>query len=366
MYHYLLSQYIAMKKLFNKLSVSGKLEADTLREDKDYSDEEHVDTHYRKSSALPADTKDTSQDLKMKKSFSGGTGSVGRNNKDYEFAKQKSSSSGIKKQEKEIKDKEKLNVSTDKALKKSPSRKKSLSKSTEVKDEMRSPALKGVSSPHERRNGSVDSDESDEDIVIRNREESLQDDDFHATSPIRVPSAPARLASSPMFLPTKSSSPSARAVSPRMDSPHAFTAPSSPFTASPPAFTASPPQKAFSPQPQYGLVMSPSQPQFNVASSPPAHLPRSVSSPNPAGARSPQVIAADDFDLRFGGADSGHARTDSNSDNHKTALGNDFARDRADSVPDEAEIPEDDGEATNQKGKGGRFTFGSNKGKKLK
>jgi hypothetical protein len=328
-----------MKKLFNRLSLSGKIESDTLREDT-YSDEEHLDTHYRKKESLPADSKDTSQDLKLKKSFSGGSGgSVGRSNKDYDFAKKKSSSSGIKKQKdkdtKENKDNEKLNESDDKALKKSSSLRKKSSKSYEGKNEMKSPALKSVfvSEYEHTRDGSVESGESDDDVP-HSHNDSLHDDDFYTTTPIRVPSAPARLASSPIALPPKSPSPSAAAsaASPRMDSP--------------PSFTASPPQKAFSPQAQYGM-------------SPSAQLPRSVSSPNPA-AHSPKIVA-DDFDLRFGAH--GHARTDSISDDYEK-LGN-FARDRTDSVADEeAEIIPDE-EMSNQKGKSGRFTFG-NKAKKLK
>jgi hypothetical protein len=54
---------------------------------------------------------DSFQDIKLKKSFSGGSGSIGRSSMGSPdtFSKKKSSSNGIK-HHKESKDKEKLNV----------------------------------------------------------------------------------------------------------------------------------------------------------------------------------------------------------------------------------------------------------------
>jgi len=85
-----------------------------------------------------------------------------------------------------------------------------------------------------------------------------------------------------------------------------------------------------------------------------------MSSPNPAGTNTREVIAADDFDLRFG---VGRERTESISD--EAALGADFSRGRTDSVSEDAEMF-DNGEVSNQKTKSGLFSFGRNTPKKLK
>lgn len=326
-----------MKKLLNKLSNSGKIDVDSLREDS-YSDE-----HIRKPSSLPSDSRDTSQEIKLKKSFSGG-GSVGRDN---DFNKKKSSSSGIKSpRDKELK--EKLNESDDKALRKSGSRKNSMKKSVEIKnqDSMKSPALKNMfasSYEHQKDTALVDSDSSEDESVPRSRGNSMHDDEeFYTTMPIRVPSAPGRLASSPV--PLHSTPPlAALHVSPRAsDSP----APSSPYMHSPPA-------SPFRP------VAVPTSP---TAGAQVPNLPRSVSTPSPRVAQN--VVAADDFDLRFGVV--GRPRNDSITDESETVLGSDYARSQAADDDEEDVDMIDDVEVTNQKGKTGLFSPRKNKAKKLK
>ena len=167
------------------------------------------------------------------------------------------------------------------------------------------------------------------------------------TTPIRVPSAPGRLASSPYTTPT-------HMASSRMDSSSPASAYAAPTT---PAHMASPRMDYLSPASAHSPPKSP-----YVAPSPSAQastLSRSVSSPNPATATPKRVVPADDFDLRFAGA--GHARTDSVSD--ETALGGDFARnERFDAKSEEVEDAAEHDEALKQKGKG-LFSFGSNKPK---
>jgi len=333
-----------MKKLLNRLSTSGKIEANSLREEDTHSDEEHLDTHFRKPASLPADARDTSQDIKVKKSFSG-SGSLGRSASYKDTSSdspKKKSSNGIKK-DKEAKDKDKLNESDDKSLRKSGSRKNSIKKSSEIKnpDSMKSPSLKSIfSSSYEqqRDTGLIESssDESEDDSVPRSRGNSMHDDDDeYSFKPIRVPSAPGRMATSP--LPTTLSTPTKSAM--RAASPRALDSPST-------------------------VQFAPSSPQYSPPKSPTyapvPNLPRSMSSPNPAGTNTREVIAADDFDLRFG---VGRERTESISD--EAALGADFSRGRTDSVSEDAEMF-DNGEVSNQKTKSGLFSFGRNTPKKLK
>jgi len=113
------------------------------------------------------------------------------------------------------------------------------------------------------------------------------------------------------------------------------------------------------------MAYSPPASPYRGAPSPTPYvpsLPRSVSSPNPASSK--QVVVADDFDLRFGVTTQAARPADSVSD--ETALGGDFSRDRSESVSDDTEMVDDNGEPTNQKGKSGLFSFGTNKAKKLK
>jgi len=313
-----------MKKLLNKLSNSGRMELDGG------AGEERLDMHVKKTTTLPADTRDTSQDIKIKKSFSS-SGSIGR------------SSGGIKHQ-KDKEAKEKLNESDDKSLRKSGSQKK---KSSEVKnpDSMRSPSLKSIfSSSYEqqRDTGLIESSDSEEeDNVPRSRGNSMHDDELleihtRSTTPVRVPSAPVRLAVSPVpaYSTPPRSNPASRAASPRMDSP-----PSSAFS------TYSPPRS----------------PLYTGAASPVPNLPRSVSSPNPAISNQRSVIDADEFDRRFA-----NPVLHSEAVSDETALGADFSHSRTESVSEDVDMDDyQGGELMNQRSKSGLFSFG-NKPKKLK
>ena len=192
-----------------------------------------------------------------------------------------------------------------------------------------------------------DQSDNDDSIPRSHGKQTLDDDEFYSTTPIRVPSAPGRLASSPYTTPT-------HMASPRMDSSSPASAYAAPTT---PAHMASPRMDYLSPASAHSPPKSP-----YVAPSPSAQastLSRSVSSPNPATATPKRVVPADDFDLRFAGA--GHARTDSVSD--ETALGGDFARnERFDAKSEEVEDAAEHDEVLKQKGKG-LFSFGSNKPK---
>jgi hypothetical protein len=325
-----------MKKLLNKLG-SGN---NSLREDNTSSDdEEHLDAHFRKPTSLPADARDTSEDLKLKKS-----GSVGKGNAEVsDFSKKKSSSNGIK----APKDKDKLNESDDKALRKSGSRRRSVNKSSEVKPEgLKSPSLKSIFTSYDQQRdtglmaGNNESD--DEDSVPRSRGNSMHDDDDQFYPPVRVPSAPARIS------PTNVT-PQRRGTSPRMESPASSSSAFSPFAASP-NHVYSPPSSPYRAASPNGHV--------------PTLLPRTMSSPPPVASQSRDVLIADDFDLRFAGSVRAHAHTEPVSE--ETALGTDFARERKDSVQDDVQMIDDDGELLNQKAKSGLLSFGSNKPKKLK
>jgi len=401
-----------MKKLFNRLSSSGKIDASSLKEEQ-YSDEEHLDTHYRKPTTLPAEPRDTSQDLKLKKSFSG-SGSIGKGDHPSAFSVKKSSSVKLSK-DKEIKDKDKLNESTDKSLKKSGSTKKrSIGKSSDLlkkdTERLRSPSLKSifVSDYKQQRDlGSVESSDSEEEGVPRSRGNSLHDDDFYTNAPIRVPSAPGRLASSPVPMLATPPNAAARAVSPRMDSltpspvPMYATPPKSAMRAqsprvemsssgmaysppeSPHARAYSPPTsphaRAYSPptsphERAYSPPTSPHERAYSPPTSPheraysPPTSPHAYTYPVPIIPRSPSaqqastqsdVLDADEFDLRFAVRE----RQESISDD--TALGADFERGRWDSISEDVDMV-DEAEITNQKSKSGLFSFGKNTPKKLK
>lgn len=157
--------------------------------------------------------------------------------------------------------------------------------------------------------------------------------EIHAasTTPVRVPSAPVRLAVSPVpaYSTPPRSNPASRAASPRMDSP-----PSSAFS------TYSPPRS----------------PLYTGVASPVPNLPRSVSSPNPANSNQRSVIDADEFDRRFANPVQ-HSETVSD----ETALGADFSHSRTESVSEDVDMDEDNqgGELMNQKSKSGLFSFGN-------
>jgi len=296
-----------MKKLFNKLSYSGKMEDDM------HEDEEILDINYRKPTALPADVRDNSEDIKMKRSINKKALSKSKDSLEVEedFHKKKSSSGSVKSHKSS--DKNKLHESDDKVAKKSFSmRTASLFKSSDqIKDpdSMKSPSLKSVYvSEYEEPQEELDGSDSEDDAAVPRRGSSVSADDGYSTTPLRVPSAPGRMSS---YAPPRIIS-----LSPRSVSPTAYT-PSTP--------------------PSMSLNQSPSP----VAHVPSNSFPRSASSP-PAvistyGA-TPHVVVADDFDTRF-------ASKKSVSD--ETAFGSEYGATRSDyAQADDRDTMTDDGDDT--------------------
>lgn len=350
-----------MKKLFNKLSTSGNLREEV------HVEEEQSDTGFRKSCSLPADAKDTSEDLKTKRSFSLSKATSPRFKDAMEsedFSKKKSSSSGLKKE----KIKDKLNESDDKLVRKSKSMKNvSTSKKTsDVKspNSMRSPSLKSIfASQYDQQQDSKDimlssdSESETEDAFVPHQH---NDDEFASLSlPFRVPSAPGRLASSP------SPSPISPSPSPSLVSLHARSTSPSPST-SPYPLSPSPTASSNSRTPVSPVTfMSNSPPSFSS-------VPFTQSPPPHACVPTPHVVGTDEIDAKYGhnGAIFGTRATtndslfgDSDSKDH-FGLGKVHVDSHVDSDSETFDSMETD-EIVHQK-KSGLFSFGSNKSTKLK
>jgi hypothetical protein len=330
-----------MKKLLNKLSNSGNLRDESFPE-------EHLEIHYRKSTTLPSDAKDTSADFKMKKSFSLSKASSPRykeameSQQQEDFSKKKSSSIGVRK-EKVRPSLDKLNESDDKLVRKSKSMKSPTS--------MRSPSLKSIFSNYEPQKDGKNvivesSDSEDEDAFVPHQHPDVHDDEhFNMTAPIRVPSAPARMAHSP----TSSTSPS-----------HSFSPSPSPVLVSLNA-------RAASPVPVTPTSAGKRTPPFS-SSSPTAQVPAFTSAP-PTNALvpTPHVIVADEFDIAFSNRhnDSFINNNDDFGSPFKSVFG---APGHVQLDSDKYEEPNDAMETDEimRHKKSGIFSFGSNKPMKLK
>lgn len=347
-----------MKKLFNKLSASGN-----LREEVNTEEDEHLDTHFRKPTTLPADAKDTSEDIKVKKSFSLSKATSPRFKdalEGEEFSKKKSTSTGLKKDK--PKDKLNLNESDDKHVRKSKSAKaispKKSSDQLKGSASMRSPSLKSIfASQYEQQkdghimDSSSDSDSEEDAFVLHQHPNPLDDDEFNLSFPIRVPSAPARLASSPSPSP-----------SPSFVSLHVRTSSPSPSLNNGMRVTTptTPPPLALPPSSPVPFSTSPTARVPAFTQSPPAH----------ALAPKPHLVIADEFDAKFGptahdGAifgtpDSFNGDRDRSESLDHFNLGKDT---RLDS--ESVEYTTETDEVVYQK-KSGLFSFGSNKSTKLK
>jgi len=354
-----------MKKLFNKLSNSGNLKDDMF-------EDEYMDNHVRKPTILPPDAKDTSQDIKAKRSFSLSKATSPRLKAidSEEFSKKKSSSSGVKKEKDSQKDI--LHESDDKLKKSKSAKTVSIFKSADqVKNpnQMRSPSLKGIfMSPYEQQKEGreildIDSDSEDDDAFVPSQSPTFMDEDFNASPPIRVPSAPARMATSPTPI-----SPNVR-VSPTPISPNVrASSPSSPtaYSSSPSLFVTpgkapSPFKLSYSPPPTPVLLGSPSPtPQvLAFTQAPPSYA---VAKPTP------HVIVADELDTKFDSMRmdnkfSFRERNDSITDDF--GVGHFRSDAKLDSDSENDAFDDMDTDMGHHK-KGGLFSFGSNKSMKLK
>lgn len=328
-----------MKKLLNKLSNSQKLEDDHQE------DEEILDTNFRKSSTLPADQKDSSEEIKLKRSLN--KKALVKSNKDSldfeeggDFSNKKKGSGSLRVKNEKNADKDKLHESD--GLKKSSSVKAvSIKKSSDkVKDpdNMKSPSLKSVYVSEDEQ-PEPESEESDEDDAAVPKRRGNSDE--HSTTLLRVPSS--------------SSSPSPRSMS----SPPPRVIALSPRSPSPTFFSSS------SPAPQPTFYSSPSlapPPSFYSSPSPASPAPRLPTSPAPASAASPHVVMADEFDATF-------AARDRKAETDETAFSSEYGQTRSDHRVRDDDDDDDammmDGD-DNKKGKSGLFSFGGNKPRKLK
>jgi len=330
-----------MKKLLNKLNGSGKFDVDALREEEHLSGDEHYeDVHYRKSATLPSDPRDHAEEIKPARKSSLPKKVISPRAKAMENDDKRSS--------KEIqKDKDKLNESDDKVIRKSFSLKNVtlFNKSTDQlknteSPAVRSPSLKSMFSGYgPQKDSLVDVDGSDEEMnedaaVPHNRALGTRDDeDLYFTAPIRVPSAPARAVTSPSPKGSKSPMMSSSPAQARTASPRIINSP-------------------------------PGSPQFTTQSSSP-RVPTfspTPTAPPQALKPSPLVLVADDFDAHFSNM-GGRARNESITDDY----GAPYRREK-----DHVDYAEDDevdldNELMQDRPKGGLFSsFGANKPKKLK
>lgn len=347
-----------MKKFINKLSSSGN-----LREEPTY-DKEHLDTHFRKPTTLSQDTKDTSEEIKLRKSFSLSKATSPRfrasmDTDDFSSSKKKSSS-GIKK---EGKDNEKLHESDDKAMRKSFSLRGVFNKSSDQinkNETVRSPSLKGVFSSYDkvqnRHPAEMDGSDSEEDqdaFVPHN--DQFDDKEYLATSPIRVPSAPGRMSSSPVPLsPTRASpsSPPMHLSTSSVRSPNSNNANTLNFT---PTSSSS------------GLSAST---PIIVPSSPPSTSVQAFTQSPPSNAQVPRIVAVDEFDSHFNfnnnTNDGGYrGRTDSITDDYGSEFGRICTESKLDGADEGDDIMDVEEDSVHVK-KGGLFGFGQNKPRKLK
>lgn len=196
------------------------------------------------------------------------------------------------------------------------------------------------------------SDSEDEDAFVPHQHPNILDDEFNVNTPIRVPSAPARMASSP----SPSPSPSLVSLQVRTTSP-------SP-TPSPTYASSTGKRSPTSPS----SFMAPSTPP-PFSTSPTARVPAFTQAPpSHACVPTPHLVAADDFDAKFGhdgaifgnrnGADDSAFGNRTRSDLDHFGIGKVHVDSHVDSdtEPDAMETDE----IVHQK-KSGLFSFGSNK-----
>jgi hypothetical protein len=322
-----------MKKLFSKHSKV---------DDEARDDEEILDINYRKSSSIPSDSRDDQEEIKMKRSLNKKAMLKNKDSmeteEEFHFKNKKTSGGSVRahKEKEKVSDKDKLHENDDKPMKKSFSmRTVSLFKSSDQEkdpDSMKSPSLKSVYVGEYEQPDPVEDSDSDDDAAVPKRRG--KNEDGYSTTLLRVPSAPGRLASlAPPQLAPRSVSPNGYQQS---GTPTEYTRPVSPIA------YISPSPRSISPTPY----------------APPASPHYQSPSPTPYVPRSP---TADSFDTNTGMAYGGRKQKVSD----ETAFGFEYDK-RSDYNRDNDVMLTDEGDDGNQKSKGGLFSFGSNKPRKLK